>query len=115
MVLIETYGSPAYIYAYVVVVCYHFMTWLLFYLVEMKKRGPVIFRAFLFHNVLILAPLIYVATLFTLPYPPDFAYVVFDYKYFVIMTYIHITTSFINNEWMQQLQTKTFAFFGSHP
>jgi hypothetical protein len=113
--LIETYGSPAYIYAYIVVVGYHFMTWMLFYLVEMKKRGKKIFRNFVLHNILILVPLVYVATLFLLPYPPDVAYVVFDYKYFVIMTYIHITTSFMNDSWMQQLQTKTFAFFGSRP
>jgi len=115
MFLIVTYGSPAYIYAYVVVVGYHFMTWLLFYLVEMKKRGKKIFWNFMFHNVLILVPLIYVATLFMLPYPPDIAYFVFDYKYFVIMTYIHITTSFMNDEWMQALQAKTFAWFGSRP
>jgi hypothetical protein len=115
MALIVTNGPPAYIYAYVVVVGYHFMTWLLFYLVEMKKRGKKIFRTFVFHNILILVPLIYVATLFTLPYPPDVAYFIFDYKYFVIMTYIHITTSFMNDEWMQVLQTKTFAWFGSRP
>lgn len=115
MFLIVTNGPPAYIYAYVFVVGYHFMTWMLFYIVEMKKRGTKIFRNFIFHNILILVPLIYVATLFSLPYPPDIAYVLFDYKYFAIMTYIHITTSFMNDSWLQMLQTKTFAWFGSRP
>ncbi len=105
---VYTYGPPAYIYMYLFVVGYHFMTWLLFYLVEMKQRGRAEYRAFVIQNVLILIPLLVAAFLFMQPLTPEWVYYVFDYRLFVIMTYIHISTSFMNDQWMQMLQYRVF-------
>lgn len=107
--LVVRFGPPAYIYMYLLVVGYHFMTWLLFYLVEMHKRGPGQFSVFVFHNFLILVPLVYGAVLFFQPYPPEWVYLLFDYKLFVIMTYVHISTSFMNDAWFKELQARVFA------
>jgi hypothetical protein len=106
--LVVVYGPPAYIYMYVFVVGYHFMTWLLFYLVEMRKRGRRQLQIFVFHNLLVLAPLLYGAHLFFQPYPPEWVFVMFDYKYFVVMTYVHISTSFMNDTWFKHLQARVF-------
>lgn len=106
--MVYSYGPPAYIYMYLFVVGYHFMTWLLFYLVEMKKRGTKIYRTFILQNVLILVPLLYAAYLFMQPLTPEWVYAVFDYRLFVIMTYIHISTSFMNDQWMITLQDQLF-------
>lgn len=110
--LVGTFGPPAYIYMYVFVVGYHFMTWLLFYLVEMKRRGSVQFRNFLFHNVLILVPFVYAAYLFFSPRPPDSVFFVFDYFFFVTATYVHISTSFMNDQWFVNLQNRVFTRLG---
>lgn len=109
--LVVMFGSPSYIYVYLFVVGYHFMTWLLFYLVEMKKRGSAVYRGFVLQNLLILLPFIYLAHLFFQPNTPEFVYTIFDYNVFVIMTYVHISTSFLNDEWLQKIQSAIFARF----
>jgi len=109
--LVVAFGPPAYIYVYLFVVGYHFMTWLLFYLVEMKKRGDTVYKKFILHNVLILLPFLGAAYLFFQPNTPVFVYRIFDYNLFVVMTYIHISTSFLNDEWLQKLQAKLLDRF----
>jgi hypothetical protein len=110
--MVATFGPPAYIYMYVFVVGYHFMTWLLFYLVEMRKRGWVPFRNFVFHNLLILIPFVYAAHLFLGPQPPDAVFWIFDYFVFVTATYVHISTSFMNDQWFVSLQERVFTRLG---
>ena len=105
-------GVPAYIYLYLFVVGYHFMTWFIYYVVEMRKRGTKAYWQFIFQNVVILVPLVYIANQFFLPYPPNYVYVIFDYSYFVLLTYIHISTSFMNDTWLQNLQAKVFTRWG---
>ena len=109
---VYTFGPPAYIYMYVFVVGYHFMTWLLFYLVEMKKRGSVVYRNFIFHNILAVAPFIVAAYLFFQPQTPALVYLLVNYQLFVVMTYVHISTSFMNDEWMITLQDRACGLFG---
>ncbi len=110
--VVFVFGQPAYIYMYLFVVGYHFMTWLLFYIVEMKKRGRVPFRNFLIHNTLVLLPFLVGAYYFFQPEPPAFTQVLFDYQLYITATYVHISTSFLNDEWMVQLQNRFFSFFG---
>lgn len=111
-VLVATFGPPAYIYMYVFVVGYHFMTWLLFYIVEFKKRGSVQYRLFILQNILILLPFLVAAHLFFLKDTPSIVYFIFDYFFFVTATYVHISTSFMNDEWFQNLQHQTFRLIG---
>ncbi len=109
--LVSVYGPPAYIYMYVFVVGYHFMTWLLFYLVEMKKRGVKVYWTFIFHNVLATAPFVLAAYYFFQPDTPDLAYLLLNLQLFVVMTYIHISTSFLNDAWMINLQDRFYNLF----
>lgn len=102
-------GPPAYIYMYLLVVGYHFMTWFVFYMVEMRRRGRVAYRNFILQHIVIVAPLLYGAYLFVTPSTPDWVLLLFNYKLFVVMTYIHITTSFMNDRWLQTLQATIFA------
>jgi len=105
------FGPPAYIYMYLFVVGYHFMTWLLFYLVEMKKRGKAVYRKFIFHNVLAVAPFLIAAYYFFQPQTPVLAYLLVNYKLFLVVTYVHISTSFLNDEWLVNLQDKFYTRF----
>lgn len=107
-VLVFVFGPPAYIYMYLIVVGYHFMTWLLFYLVEKKKLGQEEYRKFIKQNVLMVLPLLVLAYLFFQPNPPSIVFVVFDYQLFAILTYVHISTSFMNDAWLQRIQTGFF-------
>lgn len=107
--LMLVFGPPAYVYTYLVVVGYHYMTWLLFYLVEMKRRGESAYRMFLMQNIAILFPFVVFAYLFFQPNTAPFVYAIFDYNIFVIVGYIHISTSFLNDEWMQSVQSRVFG------
>ncbi len=105
-------GAPAYIYMYLFVVGYHYLTWHLFYLKEMKQRGIVVYCKFIVHNVFVFVPLLYAAYLFFQPQTPELVYVVLNYEYFVVMTYVHISTSFMNDDWFKAAQTKMFSLLG---
>ncbi len=105
-------GALPYVYMYLVVVGYHFMTWFLFYWREMSKRGQQAFTSFLGLHALVLLPLIVAGILFfTAPVVPSWALVLIDYKYFTIATYVHITVSFMNDAWCQNLIDKVFNYF----
>lgn len=110
-VAVYMFGPPAYIYMYVFVVGYHFMTWLLFYLVEMKKRGRAVYRKFILHNVLAVAPFLIAGYYFFQPQTPVLAYLLINYQVFVAMTYVHISTSFLNDEWLVRLQDRFYGLF----
>ena len=104
-------GPPQYIYMYVFVVGYHFMTWLLFYIVEMRKRGQVQLRTFILQNILVIAPFLIGGYLFLASGQQTAAWL-FDYQLYITATYIHISTSFLNDEWLITLQEKFFGLFG---
>jgi len=110
LILLATlsFGALPYIYMYFLVIGYHFMTWFLFFWREFRKRSTMIFREFLFLHILVLAPFLLGGWLFFTPDTPSWVYVIFDYKYFAIATYIHITTSFMNDAWFQGLQERMF-------
>jgi len=110
--LVTLFGPPLYIYMYLLVVGYHFMTWLLFYLHEMKKRGKVQYRTFVVQNIAVLLPFIIGAYLFFTPQTPQLVYWLFDYQFFVLFTYIHISTSFMNDAWLQNMQSFVFTRLG---
>lgn len=105
-------GAIPYIYMYLLVVGYHFMTWFLFYFIEIRKRKkPELFHFFLLH-ILVLAPFIFGGWIFLSEYESAVVKVLFDYKYFVIATYAHISVSFMNDEWFQNLQSKLYQLIG---
>lgn len=102
-------GAPAYIFMYVFVVGYHFMTWLLFYLSEFKRRGSLPWRNFLLANAVVFGGLLYL--LFQHETSPTVvSSIVFDYRLFVVFTYIHITTSFMNDDWCKALELRVFRY-----
>lgn len=109
--LIIVFGPPTYLYMYFLVVGYHSVTWLLFFLVEKKKQSENAYRNFVIQNVLFTIPLIGLAYLFFQPNPPSIVYWVFDYNLFVILTYVHISTSFMNDAWLQKIQALVFNRF----
>ena len=110
--LVTLFGPPAYIYMYVFVVGYHFMTWLLFYLVEMSKRGGNAYRKFILHNIIAVTPFVIAGFFFFQPETPNWAYLLLNLKAFVVITYVHISTSFLNDQWMINLQNRFFALLG---
>jgi len=105
-------GALPYVYMYLVVVGYHFMTWFLFYWHEMAKRGQQAFVSFLSLHALVLAPFIIAGVLFFIaPTVPSWALVLVDKKYFTIATYVHISVSFMNDTWCQNMIDKVFNYF----
>ena len=104
-----SWGAIPYVYMYFIVVGYHFMTWFLFYIREMKGRPGTALRDFSFLHIIVLAPFAVGGWLFFQPDTPDFAYLLFDYKYFVVATYIHISVSFMNDQWFQDFQNRLFG------
>jgi hypothetical protein len=106
------WGALPYIYMYFLVVGYHFMTWFLFYVREMRGRAGTALRDLLMWHGIILIPFLVGAWLFFTPNTPGWVYQIFDYKYFVVATYVHISTSFMNDGWFQHLQAKVFSHFG---
>jgi hypothetical protein len=105
-------GAMPYVYMYLVVVGYHFMTWFLFYWREMAKRGKPALSSFLGLHILLLSPFIFAGVLFFGNAPvPSWALTLIDYKFFTIATYVHITVSFMNDKWCQNLIDKVFNYF----
>ena len=109
-VAVFVFGPPAYIYMYVFVVGYHFMTWFLFYVVEMKKRGKKQLRIFLLQNIVVIVPFLLGAYFFFAD-GQQWVRVLFDYQLYVTATYIHISTSFLNDEWLLTLQDRFYGLF----
>ncbi len=106
------FGKPDFMYILQFIIGYHFMTWLLFYLVEMKRRGEKAYRTFIIQNVLVTVSVLVAVIFFYLPQTPNIAYFILDYNVFMTATFIHITTSFLNEEWMQSLQARMFKRLG---
>lgn len=105
-------GALPYVYMYLIVVGYHFMTWFLFYWNEMKMRSQKIFNTFVTLHVMVLMPFLLAGVLFFVsPIVPTWALTLLDYKYFVMATYAHITVSFMNDKWCQELMDRVFNYF----
>ncbi len=106
---IVLFGPPPYIYIYFLIVGYHFMTWLLFYLVTMYKRGIAEWRTFLYINGSVFSCLCIAAYLHHDGNLPILGDVMFDYRTFAALTYVHITTSFMNDAWWISLERRLFG------
>jgi hypothetical protein len=106
------WGALPYIYMYFLVVGYHFMTWFLFYVRQMKGRAGNALQEFSALHIVILIPFLVGGWLFFTSNTPDWVFTIFDYKYFVVATYVHISVSFMNDEWFQKLQDRLFLSFG---
>lgn len=104
-----TWGALPYVYMYFIVVGYHFMTWFLFYVREMQSRPGSAFRDFSLIHAIVLLPFIIGGWLFFNEATPKIVFTMYDYHYFVIATYVHISTSFMNDEWLQNLQNRVFG------
>jgi hypothetical protein len=102
-------GPPAYIYMHLLIVGYHFVTWLLFYCTEMYRRGQSIFQKFILLNVGVVLGLVVLLLLSKKSVLPETVAILFDYRTFVYLTYVHITTSFMNDAWWQSLEARFFA------
>lgn len=112
IVLTVLFGALPYIYMYLIVVGYHFMTWFFFYVREMSRRGTAALSSFFGLHLIVLLPFVVAGATFFLSHaPPAWALTVLDYKYYIIATYVHITTSFMNDAWFQSLMHKTVTYF----
>lgn len=109
------WGAPPYIYVYFTVVGYHLLTWFIFYFGVFKKRASYQLRNFLLLHVLVVLPFVLASFLFFTGEKSAFVMTMIDYKYYVYATFIHITTSFMNDEWFQSLQTRFFNSFEQKP
>lgn len=109
LLAVVTWGAPPYVYMYFLVVGYHFMTWFLFFLRTMSVGAKKTVHQFLFLHILVLVPFLIGGVLF-FKSDSSIALFLFDYKYFVVTTYVHITTSFMNDQWFQTIQSKVFNF-----
>ncbi len=99
------FSSPPYIYMYLVVVGYHFVTWLLFYLTEFSRRGRSAWYAFILINIGVFGLLLGMMVIHRAD-PTPVTEFIFDYRTFVILTYIHISTSFMNDRWWKRIESK---------
>lgn len=108
-VCVRIWDAPPYIFLYFLVVGYHFMTWFLFFVRTMSGRSRNALVEFLTLHLIVALPfLIWGWFFFTTNSPVS--HVLFDYKYFVIATYVHISTSFMNDDWFKALQMRVFNF-----
>lgn len=110
LLLTVMFGAVQYVYMYLIVVGYHFMTWFFYYFHEMRKRTYSEFLQFSLLHVAVLTPFLLAGLVFFSGWESNIVNIMFDYKYFVIATYIHISVSFMNDEWFQNLQVKLFSF-----
>jgi len=109
------FGSIPYVYMYLLVVGYHFVTWFLFYFDVIKKRSSEALTKLISVHVLILLPFLIAGWSFLGGSNYPIVELLFDYKYFVVATYIHISVSFMNDEWFQVLQNRFFNLFEQKP
>ena len=103
------WGTIPYVYMYVGIVGYHFMTWFFFFLREMSNRPKPALRNYNLLHLLVIAPFLVGGWLFFTEETSKLSLTLFDYKYFVVATYIHISTSFMNDQWFQNLQDRVFG------
>lgn len=106
--LVGLFGAPPYIYMHLFVVGYHFITWLIFYLVEMKHRGRSTFIYFTSLNIGLVSFLCALAYLHFNNNSTLLSSIIFNHQTFVIMTYIHITTSFMNDDWFKKIEKRLY-------
>lgn len=107
-ILVALFGAPPYIYMHLFVVGYHFITWLIFYLVEMRRRGRSLFIHFASLNIGLVAFLCALGYFHFSGHITHLSSIIFNHQTFVIMTYIHITTSFMNDDWFKKLEAKIY-------
>lgn len=105
------FGAIPYVYMLFIVVGYHFVTWFLFYFTSFRQRGDKEFSKYLTIHAVFFLPFAVGGFYFLNGNPPSWSYFIFDYFYFTYATYIHISTSFMNEGWFQNLQTQVFEKF----
>ena len=103
------WGALPYIYMYFVVVGYHFMTWFLFFFRQMKGRPGSALKDFMVLHAVLLVPFLLGAWLFFADSTPSWVFTMYDYKYFVVATFVHISTSFMNDGWFQNLESRVWS------
>ena len=111
VVLTHVFGALPYIYMLFLVVGYHFVTWFLFYFSTFKKRSKKQLVPFLIIHAALFIPFIIGGILFFGESTPTWSFAIFDYYFFTFATYLHITTSFMNDDWFKKLQEKAFNYF----
>lgn len=112
VMLTHFFGALPYVYMLFLVVGYHFVTWFLFYVEGFKKRSTSKLREFIIVHLVVIAPYALAGFYFFEAATPGWAFLLFDYYYFGYATFAHITTSFMNDEWLQKLQTRVFQVVG---
>jgi len=106
------FGAIPYVYMLFIVVGYHFVTWFIFYFTSFKKQNSNKFSKFLVLHAVFFLPFLVGGFYFFNSEAPKWSYLIFDYYYFTYATYIHITTSFMNEPWFQKIQDQVFSKFG---
>ncbi len=101
--LLYMFGPFPYIYVYFVIVGYHFMTWFVFYFTTMRARGKDPLKQFMYAHVIVLVPLGLLVTTFYTNSFHEISSQLLRFDVYVIITMVHITTSFMNDEWLQKI------------
>jgi hypothetical protein len=105
------FGPLPYIYMLFMVVGYHFVTWFLFYFTTFKERSQEQLAGYILIHLALLVPFIVGGFYFFEANTPSWSMHLFDYYFFTFATYIHITTSFMNDQWFQKIQSRVFEYF----
>lgn len=109
--LVAYTGTPTYIYVYTIVVGYHFLTWLIFYIHEKYKRGKNEALGFFGVNLCLLTTLVVLSYYHFDGRENIMSSFFFDYRTFIVLTYIHISTSFMNDEWFKSTEIYLYNKF----
>lgn len=96
-------GSFNYVYLFFLLLMFHFLTWMFFYAVRFYERSISRFVWYVFWHLVIVG--VSVMALFATFYGPAFDLVGFvagNSYIFLLLTTIHITTSFLNEPWFER-------------
>lgn len=97
------FGRPNYVYMFFTLLSYHFITWALFYGQQFYHRSPLVFvRYVVAHLVIALIAILGYWWFLALGIENPSA-LVFNGNIFLFLTMVHITTSFLNDEWCRRL------------
>mgnify|MGYP003430087799 CR=1 len=103
------FGPLAYVNIYLFIVGYHFVTWSVYFFAVNRARGPQFLTPYLVVHACVLIPLFITAGLHVkgieVPLLVDF----FRFDSYLLFGMAHITTSFLNEVWLQKIVVRTTA------
>lgn len=101
--LAYTYGPLAYVNVYLFVVGYHFVTWSVYFFDVNYLRGTRFLTGYLIVHALVVVPIAVTAVLHVRGIEVPVLAQLLHFDVYLFFGMAHITTSFLNDAWMQRL------------